>query len=106
MELISVLSALLVNLINLLVSILYTNRIMKYKWRDFIKKFYLMMLLRFTIILSLFFYFLKILKMDELALSLTFILSYFIVLIIEILYLNKRYNRLFQKQAKEITKEN
>lgn len=64
------------------------------------------MLLRFTIILSLFFYFLKILKMDELALSLTFILSYFIVLIIEILYLNKRYNRLFQKQAKEITKEN
>lgn len=79
---------------------------MKYKWRDFIKKFYLMMLLRFTIILSLFFYFLKILKMDELALSLTFILSYFIVLIIEILYLNKRYNRLFQKQAKEITKEN
>jgi len=44
--------------------------------------------------------------MDELALSLTFILSYFIVLIIEILYLNKRYNRLFQKQAKEITKEN
>lgn len=101
MEIISVLIAILINLVNLVFSIKYMNRIMRQNWKDFMKKFYLMMAIRFIIILGIFFVLIKIIKMDELYLSLTFILSYFVVIIIEILYLNKRYSILNFKQPKK-----
>jgi len=101
LEIISVLIAILINLVNLVFSIKYMNRIMRQNWKDFMKKFYLMMAIRFIIILGIFFVLIKIIKMDELYLSLTFILSYFVVIIIEILYLNKRYSILNFKQPKK-----
>lgn|GEM_PF-4439744 len=97
MELVSILAALIMNTVNLMVSIFYVKRIINDNWRTFVRKFYTMMIIRFAIVLILFFVFLKIFKMDELYLGLTFILSYFIVLIIEILYLNKRYSIFFKR---------
>lgn len=60
-----------------------------------------MVMIRFGTVLVLFFILLKIVKMDEMYLGLTFILSYFAVLIIEILYLNKRYSSLNFKQPEK-----
>jgi len=100
MELISALTAIGINLANLIFSLIYTEKIINQSWRDFVRKFYTMMMIRLAIIISLFFILLKVFKMSELYLSLTFIITYFIVLIVEILYLNKRYNSLFFKQTK------
>ena len=101
MELLSFLTALIMNIANLAFSLYYINRIMAKDWKTFVTRFYTMMMIRFAVVLTLFFILLIWVKMDELYLSLTFILSYFIVLIVEILYLNKRYSNLIFKQPKK-----
>ena len=90
MELNYVLSAIVLNIANLIFSIYYTKIIIKNHWKSFIKKFYTMMIIRLIIVLVLFIILLKVFNFSELYFSIAFFLSYFVVLIIEILYLNKR----------------
>jgi len=60
--------------------------------------FYLMIIIRFAIMLGLIFWFFKFLKFDIFAFSITFFLSYFIILIFEIIYIHRRYSKNLQQK--------
>lgn len=94
---ISIITAIILNIINALFSLYYIKRIIQYKWVDFIQKFYLMMIIRFILFISLMFCFFKYLKFDTFAFAITFILIYFIILIFEIIFIHKRHSKDLKK---------
>jgi len=85
-------TAVILNSLNAIISLIYIKWIMKKKWQTFMELFYLMVVLRFIVSLGLMFWFFKFLKFDIFVFSITFILSYFVLLMIEILYINKRFS--------------
>lgn len=105
MELLSVLIALVINAVNLFISLRIIKRIINQKWSSFIKKFFIMMIVRLFVVIILFFILLKVFKLSEFYLSFTFIITYFVLLMYEILYLNKRYRNLFLNHTKKIKRE-
>jgi hypothetical protein len=92
LTILSIVSALLINLLFFFISIFYLKKIIKKPWRKFLKVLYTMIMLRFGLVLILFFIFIKLMNFDKQAFSLTFILSYFVILFFEIIYINKRFS--------------
>lgn len=84
--------AILINILNGLISILFFKKIIRKKWDKFIRYFYTAIIIRFFLLILLMFWFFKFLKFDIFVFSISFILSYFIILIFEILYINERFS--------------
>jgi hypothetical protein len=89
---IAIISALAISLINALVAVIIIKIAMNKEWTKFNKLIFGSMVSRYFIILILIWICFQIFDLDKLAFSLTFILSTFILLFLEILFLHYRSN--------------
>lgn len=93
MILAAILTAIAINLIGAVIAIKRLDYIIKQKeWQDFVSKFYGMLTIKFVIFVVVIVAIIKFSGFDQAAFALSFVMSYFLALIVEILYINKRYS--------------
>ncbi len=93
MILAAILAAIAINLIGAVIVIKRLDYVLKQKeWVDFVGKFYGMLAIKFIIFVIIIVTVIKFSGFDQAVFALSFVVSYFLALIIEILYINKRYS--------------
>jgi len=89
----AILTAIIINIIGAFIVIRRLDYIIKQKeWQDFVSKFYGMLTIKFIIFVVIIVAVIKFSGFDQAVFALSFVMSYFLALIFEILYINKRYS--------------
>jgi hypothetical protein len=86
----SILIALSLTLLNALSSLLINNIAMKKKWKTFIKLVFGSMVVRYLLTAFLVWFCLQYLNLNKLGFALTFLITTFILIFLEILYIHKK----------------
>lgn len=93
MTLAAIITAIFINAIGAYIVIKRLDKIMKKRdWKDFVSKFYGMLTAKFIISVIAIVLLIKFSGFDPAVFAVSFVLSYFLALIVEILYINKRYS--------------
>ncbi len=85
----SIIYSLLINSINTFFSIYVIKKAINLEWQKFFKRIVLSIMIRAGLSLGIFLGIIKLISVDLLTFSLSFIIFFFLFLIFEILYLNK-----------------
>lgn len=86
----SIVLALALCLINIISSIIIYKIALKKEYHKFLKTVFSSLVIRYFLVIIIVWFCLKVLELDKLAFSITFLIATFMFIIIEILYINYR----------------
>jgi len=93
LTLLAILTSVVINAVGALIVIKRLERIMmKQNWKDFVNKFFGLLAIKFLISVVIVVAIIKFSGFDQIVFAVSFVVSHFVALLSEILYINKRFS--------------
>jgi len=93
LTLLAILTSVVINAIGAFIVIKRLEKIMeKQNWKDFVSKFFGMLAIKFLVSVVIVVAIIMFSGFDKVVFAISFVASHFLALLVEILYINKRYS--------------